>query len=263
MKLKLRYLIGIGILAFMYLSPVIFAAVQGDAVVNVVDPTNSLKFTRVVGTPATGMRTQVTNTINIPVVTTPASGTTVTVVQPAAGQLNVTATPASNTTVTVTSTYGALNTVGIDFEHYQIHTGKHYNALLIGTLATGVTATYLFITPNTSTRVHAGYHIETDNQYTLAYSEGATYGNIGTPLTIFNNDRNSGNTSASLLYSTPSITTVGTVISYDLVGSGAAGDSITNGNENVLKQGTVYCIVLTNIFTGNSRYVMHLQWYEL
>jgi len=92
----------------------VFAAVQGDTVINAVDPTNAVKFTRVVGTPATGIRTTIMNTITNPVPVTQLTATSLnaTVVQPTASLLNATVVQptAANLNVTskITNTSGTL-----------------------------------------------------------------------------------------------------------------------------------------------------------
>ena len=245
-----------------------YAATQGDTVMNVVDPDNSLKVTRVVGTPSTGMRTTIVNTTINPVVVSQGAATALnmTAVQPTAAQLNMTAAQptAANLNATVVSNYGTLNATTIDFEHYQIHQGKHFKYAYTALIATGATFSVILLAPNTATRVHLGYHAQTDQQFQMWLYESPVYSG-GSATAVYNNDRNSGNTPGLQIISgmTVSTTGAGTPISIDLVGSGNTGNNIALNEELILKQGTAYLLTLLNNFTGNGRFTIEVEWYEI
>jgi len=239
------------------IATVSFGAVQGDIVVNGVDPSNSLKFNRIGGTTTGGLKSYVTNTVPV------TQGTNTWNVGGTVAVTQLTTTWNVGGTVTSTQTQGTSDTT-IEFEHAQIHAGKHYELTYVGTLASGSTTSYVVRPPNTSTRVHFGYHVQTDQGFTLYVYENPTLSSTGTGSTPFNNDRNSANTSAVVIYQNPTITGIGTFLSADIIGSGGTqGNAIASGEEIILKQATDYLGVLTNFGTGSGRFIVHFEWYEL
>ena len=158
---------------------------------------------------------------------------------------------------------GNMRTQDISIEQQRIYVGKHFRTPDLQAIASGATYTYLIVAPNTTTRIHLGYHIQTDQRFTSYLYETPTYGFIGTAMSEFNNDRNSATTSTVAIYSAPSITTLGTNISIDLVGSsGSVGNEISSSQEIILKQNTPYLMLLTNTAAGSGTFTIDFQWYE-
>lgn len=116
-----------------------YAAMQGDVVINAVDPSNSLKFTRVVGEPATGIRTTVMNadTNPVPVTQLTATSLNATVSQSTASSLNATV---------VQATGSNLKT------EVSQPTAASLNATVVNALASTITNSQIVIT-NTATLI--------------------------------------------------------------------------------------------------------------
>ncbi len=86
----------------------------------------------------------------------------------------------------------------------------------------------------------------------------------GTAKMARNANRNSTNTSGATVVTDPTIDTTDAVVLSNLVeGSGkSSGGESTAGFEWVLKQNTIYVLVVTNLTTSNNQVNIRCQWYE-
>lgn len=237
-----------------------YAAVQGDFVANVVDATTTTKFYRVVGSVANGMRVDVTRVSGTVAVT---QSTSPWVVSGTVAATQGTSPWVTSGTVTVNNSNPSnLKAVVIEFEHQKIHDGLFYSYPTYSTLGAGLDGYYLITTPNTSTRMHFGAHIQVD-QETLLYLYESPTASGGTSVTPFNHDRNSASTTTLAITSSPTVTANGTNISLDMIGScGSSGGEVVASQEYILKQGTVYLMRVHNNATGTLEYVLDMIWYE-
>lgn len=94
---------------------------------------------------------------------------------------------------------GAL--FGIMYEHHEIHEGNHYEVTDIDTdVDTGAPKYWLVRTPDTAVRIHfsGGYYADAAGLW--EFYENPTVNNVGSALTVHNNDFNSANTATCFLY---------------------------------------------------------------
>jgi hypothetical protein len=88
---KIKFKSGIAVMLLVITATLCMGAIQGDVVINAVDPTNAAKMTRVVGTQATGIRVTVMNAATNP--------GAVLAAQPTASLLNATVSQALVSTI--------------------------------------------------------------------------------------------------------------------------------------------------------------------
>jgi hypothetical protein len=98
------------VVIYLLLTATVFAAVQGDTVINVVDPSNALKFTRVVGTQSTGIRTTVMNDITNAVPVSQATATALNVTAYVQQNAQVIASNSSTTNLAALATFTGTST---------------------------------------------------------------------------------------------------------------------------------------------------------
>jgi hypothetical protein len=161
----------------------------------------------------------------------------------------------------------------ISYEHHEIHSGDHYylsNYLITGS---GIGSSLFFdvTTPNGSKWIHFVYDISSTLQTENKLWEGATLSG-GTVLTVFNNNRNSTNTSSLNIRYRPTISgtapTSGTLISASSWGTSTVtpskqgvGGNTSREKEIILKSGTTYLIQVTSANADNL-ISYGLEWYE-
>lgn len=162
---------------------------------------------------------------------------------------------------------GALESISasfksIDIQHARIHLQQHYNANDSAVITSGNNKDYLLITPNTTTRCHFIFSVETDGKATVLLNESAITSANGTGLTAYNNDRNSANVATLSIYEDPTVTGAGTTILPFLVGSSQKAGGNNRGEEEfILKQNTKYLLRITA--AANLDAVVKLNWYEV
>lgn len=152
--------------------------------------------------------------------------------------------------------------------HHQMHAGNHYfiKTWLINTGDTGTFDEFIFITPDTTKRIHAMVSIFADADATFEIFEGATIeeDGEGTPIAGINNDRDSSNTSELLPYASPTIATDGTLIWSARNGGGkvAIGVGLTSNYEIIAKTNSIYLFRLTKNTSDNTVIDVDFFWYE-
>ena len=154
----------------------------------------------------------------------------------------------------------------IDYEHHEIHSGSHYLLSGFSTVASGVTNKFTFKTPQTK-EVHLVFEVSGTSQTEFYLHEGVT-ATGGTAVVPINNNRNSSNTSLSLVTNAPSISAYGTKLyssSHGLAGeTPAKADTsgvVVRSNEFILKTNTLYGISLVSRDNGNI-ITFSGEWYE-
>ena len=151
----------------------------------------------------------------------------------------------------------------IEYEHYQIHEGNTFTILEVNDLGNGVVRDILVVSPNTTEWAHLVWEIEHELETLIQFYQDTTYTDNGTEITSFNRNGNSTHTATTLVYHTPTITNVGTLIGTIQQGSGKkAGGSDRLSNEFILQQNTAYLIRITNLTVNNNLIFMKLNWYE-
>lgn len=153
--------------------------------------------------------------------------------------------------------------VTIEYEHFQIHEGTYYTVLEVTDLGNGAVRDIIVVTPDTTEWAHLVWEIEHELETSIQFYRDTLYSDNGTAIQSFNRNGNSTNNSTTLVYHTPTITNVGTLIATIQQGDGKkAGGSDRLSNEFILKQNTAYLIRITNLTVNNNLIFMKLNWYE-
>ena len=159
---------------------------------------------------------------------------------------------------------GATTTiVTIEYEHCQIHEGNTFTVLEVTDLGNGAVRDILVVSPDTTEWAHLVWEIEHELETLIQFYQGTTYSNNGTAISSFNRNGNSTHIATTLVYHTPTITDVGSLVGTIQQGNGKkAGGSDRLANEFVLKQNCAYLIRITNLTANNDLVFMKLNWYE-
>jgi len=151
----------------------------------------------------------------------------------------------------------------IDFAHCILHNGDHYYVKDWVDLTNGQVLDFLFVTPDTTKWAHLLISFGFEAEANISVYESATTSNNGTPITVFNRNRNSANTNTSLVYSAPTVTGTGTLIArYKAGSSRSVGGDIRAEGELVMKQNTKYLVRITNDTVTNNWCGYLADWYE-
>ena len=152
----------------------------------------------------------------------------------------------------------------IEWEHYQVHAGNTFTVLEVTDLGNMAVRDILVVSPDTTKWAHVVWEIEHELETLIQFYRDTIYTDNGTPITAFNRDGNSSNTATTLVYHTPTITNVGTLVGTIQQGNGKkAGGSDRLANEFILKQNCAYLIRISNLTVNNDLIFMKLNWYEL
>ena len=142
--------------------------------------------------------------------------------------------------------HGALIVTG-HIEH-EVHVGHLFTATFAETLASGSASVLMFVTPGTATTaIHFDGLLDSSAAGTV-YLDEAPNTTVGTVVIAYNNNRKVGGSSDTAIYSNGAITSVGTVLEYGVVGSGASkkvGGQLAGENERDLKYNTRYSLSFT------------------
>ena len=153
--------------------------------------------------------------------------------------------------------------VTITFPHYETHEGDHFFTGAYTTLANGEVYDILYVTPNSTKYSHMIFEIETESESMFEYYEGATTSDDGTPLVMFNRNRNSNNTPTLTFTHSPAVVSTGDLIGRRIFGSGKKiGGGIRDSNEIILKANTKYLFRVTNNVGTSNWYDWQFDWYE-
>ena len=152
----------------------------------------------------------------------------------------------------------------IDYPHHELHAGNHYYMLEQTLLGNGETRTFIVSQPDTLKWGHFIFATTAAAEITIKLTEGVSVEALGTPITTINNNRNSPNMAAVLVYHTPTNPTGGTVIvPPTIVGAGVqVGGTSRNDNELILKQNTLYMLEITNGTALGNLLTQLFDWYE-
>jgi len=150
------------------------------------------------------------------------------------------------------------------YSHVEIHQGNHYLVGRTIDLTNSQVFDILLVTPNTTKWSHFIEAFASEAESNVKLYEGTTTSADGTSIPSFNNNRNSANTAAMLVYHTPTITGIGTLLTEKNMGAGKAqGGSLSRGDkELILKQNTKYLVRITNNTTSNNWFNYDFEWYE-
>lgn len=158
----------------------------------------------------------------------------------------------------------AINTT--ENAHHEIHEGRHFKADRQDTsLATDETIELLLTTPDTTRWAHFLLTMQSTGEVVVELYEGTTVSAEGTAITPINRNRNSDTASVVVVTHTPTITSDGTKLTENWIGTTGfkedIGDRTRGDNEIILKQNTKYLIRLTAVGNG-IKGAIGGDWYE-
>lgn len=152
----------------------------------------------------------------------------------------------------------------IDYQHAEIHSGDHYFVAGYGTYAADGDVDFQVTTP-AGEQLHMRFDIQSTGATVFSIYEGATVG-TGTPVTAYNNNRNSSNTSGATIQTDGAITAAGTLIfsqAWGVTGNPTQrkGGSAEDSGEIVLRESTTYRFFIESNSADN---IISYQgyWYE-
>jgi len=171
--------------------------------------------------------------------------------------------------VRIDASTNALET--IEYEHHEIHSGSHYFVVGYADLAINHVLDFTWLMPNTTKWIHWIWSIITESETLWQVYEGATETNpLANLVTPYNNNRNSGNTSATtmryedqanLAAANADTSVVGaTLLESGISGAGRDAGVGARTSELVMKQNTLYCLRATATAAGYINF--NMQWYE-
>jgi len=154
----------------------------------------------------------------------------------------------------------------IDAVHRRIHDGVHFES---SDLSTGINIAtpkrFLIITPNTTTRAHLIFDVETQPGSTVEFFEDTTVTANGTALAANNSKRDSATVATLQVFEDPTVTADGTLLFIKRSGTGVAGGrvvgDVSHDNEFILKQNANYQLKVT-VLANNTDVSTDISWYE-
>lgn len=155
--------------------------------------------------------------------------------------------------------------IAINNEHHEMHAGKHFfNSNTIDIDGTGTVIWFMFITPDTTTRIHAKALFDAEAEFKIEIKEGGTVSDNGSSVITFNNDRDSDNEPELKAYSSATVTGSGTTIWTKTVGSGKDSTGVCPGlsYEIIAKRNTIYLFKITKAATSSHYINYDFFWYE-
>jgi len=154
--------------------------------------------------------------------------------------------------------------------HHEIHEGDYYYVKNFVTLATGNSVEFLFIIPDDTTP-HVQWQLASEAEAEFYLYEDVEVSDNGTPVAVFNANRNSANTAAMQVFSGPTLAggtlgddgQGGTTISASILGSGkeTTANRITT-YELIGRADTYYWVRLTNVSSQTAWVDYDFNWYE-
>ena len=153
----------------------------------------------------------------------------------------------------------------ISYEHHEIHSGSHYEVRINKDVANGGDYNLAFTTPDTTKWIHMIFGIDVEVEANVALYEAITSFGSGTPVTPYNNNRNSVNTSGlvDMESDTTAVAGTPTQLVQMVLGSGkTAGGGARGSSEFVLKQNTTYLLEIDNQAAASNEVNIFLNWYE-
>lgn len=157
--------------------------------------------------------------------------------------------------------------VTITTPHHMIHEGKGFIASNYFADVADATNALLRILVGANKELHATISVAVQGDGDLKISEGTTYTNDGTVVTIYDKNRTTHNASDALCYHTPTINAFGPTIFRSHVPGGtkqrALGSVRTNGEEWILKKATDYLFRFTNRGGADMDISIEIEFYEV
>ena len=158
---------------------------------------------------------------------------------------------------------GANMGVSIDYNDLNLHSGKHFFYKTNQDVTDADTVVrFMFTTPATK-HIHARFVMYAEDEFLVELYEGTTVSNSGTPITTFNNNRNSTETPNTLAFSAPTVSTEGTLIWKAVINSSKhTAISKSSNFEIIAKNSTNYLFKITKAAAGTHFIEPEFFWFE-
>lgn len=152
----------------------------------------------------------------------------------------------------------------VNYDHHELHEGnRFYVKGWQDVTGAGTNLDFLFVTPDTLKWAHAIWVLAGEAEYTMNLYEGTVTSNNGTPVAIFNHNRNSSKTPGIQAFSAPTVTGLGTLIWTAKIGSMKdATEERQKTGEMIARQNTKYLFRLTKAAAGTEWVDYDFDWYE-
>lgn len=157
----------------------------------------------------------------------------------------------------------------IEFEHYQLHKGNHFNGGKITTLSAGQSWVW-YLKANANKEIHFTYEVASSNYAEAFMYSGVVFTSTGTAyVPCNNNDYGYGGTSSALTLGTGAVILSSGTLRYPFIlgtntttPQGRAGSVVPRGHEVMLSTSTYYAIVVT-AQNNNTRVAVRPSYYEI
>ena len=150
---------------------------------------------------------------------------------------------------------GVLPTV--DLEKSMIHRQAFFTTVIKEEKMKPSDTKYIYLaTPNEQVEIHFSGEISVNKPTFVNFYESPTVTSLGTPVTAFNNDRNSNKEATMKVYENPTVSNLGT-----LYLSAYVQEKNTPKNKTILKKGTGYLAEIKPE-NNNTTVIVVFTWYE-
>ena len=158
----------------------------------------------------------------------------------------------------------------VDYQHHEIHSGSHYFHVDVKDLSINEVYDIRITVPDTTKWAHFTFRLESESETLWYLYEDVAISTVGTTEVLYNNDRNSANTSGlavdeilntslSNANADTDLTGASTLLT-GIIGAGRVGGADERNKEIILQQNTIYCIRTVASAAGYVDYT--LEWYE-
>ena len=160
----------------------------------------------------------------------------------------------------------------IEYEHHEIHAGSHYFVQCYYDLAEDNVLDFTWQIPDSAKWIHWTWEIDTEAEFLWQVYENVVATNaLANTITPFNSNRNSTNTSATIMKNeiqtnlaaanADTNVTGGTLIGCGISGAGKkASGTAERHHEVIMDRAKLYCLRGTATAAGYVNFDMH--WYE-
>jgi hypothetical protein len=160
----------------------------------------------------------------------------------------------------------------ISTDHALIHEGILFYAYSKTDIAAGGTLKFTFTTPSVASGKYVHFRpsaiATSGDKLTMTMTEVPTSISGGSAMVAYNRNRISTITALSTLKTGVTLTESATVVDISFIGGGTGVGGAKSGSETgesdeiILKQATVYSIVLANGSSATNTVFLKLKWYE-
>ena len=162
--------------------------------------------------------------------------------------------------------------VSITYEHHEMHSGSFFYVKNWADVdGSGTHVDFLWVVTDTTKLPHAQWAIDGEAEFTMSLYEAVVVSDSGTPVPVFNANRNSAKTALVEAYITPTLASGalgdasdgGTLVWAGKIGTGKKSTTgRTTSYEFIGKQNTRYWFRITKVAAGTHWLDYDFNWYE-